>query len=70
MTSDIILIKIMEKYSKIIEQIEFLQGSFKSQLKVTRALMKEKKLNKRIKSMQNAILLAIASFERLNDHAD
>jgi len=50
-----------------IDRILFLQLSFKTQLKQSRLEIKEKRLSKKVKQMSNAVLLAVASFERIAD---
>ena len=45
----------------------FLQKSFKSQVHVSNKLIKDKKLNKKLKLMQVSIANAVAAFERLSD---
>ena len=46
----------------------YLQRSFKSQLSVSRQLIKDRKLNKQLKQLQSAILNAVAAFERVDQH--
>ena len=45
----------------------YLQKAFRSQLDASKQIIKEKKLDKQTKQMQNAIASAVAAFERFED---